>query len=485
MDTKTVRTRFAPSPTGYMHIGNLRTALYTYLIAKKNGGTFILRIEDTDQGRYVDGATDLIYRTLKKTGLNWDEGPDIGGPVGPYIQSERMGMFREYAQKLIDNGNAYYCFCDKERLEELRKVQEASHISPMYDRHCRNLSDDEIQKNLADGIPYVIRQKVPFDGTVTFHDEIYGDITVENSTLDDQILIKTDGMPTYNFANVVDDHTMGITHVVRGNEYLSSTPKYNLLYQAFGWEPPIYIHVEHIMKNAQEKLSKRNGDASFEDLIAKGYLTEAVVNYIALLGWAPKGENEIFSLQELIEEFDISGLSKSPAIFDPIKLKAINAEYIRRLPVEKFFEYAKPYIEETVKRTDVDFNVIAEVLHPRTELFTDIPEQVDFIDALPEYELELYKNKKMKTDEETSLIALKEVLPVLEGLNDWNTESIHTTLFELIEKMGVKNGYVLWPVRVALSGKARTPGGAIEIAEIIGKSDSIARIKKGIELLSK
>ena len=485
MDTKTVRTRFAPSPTGYMHIGNLRTALYTYLIAKKNGGTFILRIEDTDQGRYVEGATDLIYRTLKKTGLNWDEGPDIGGPVGPYIQSERMGMFREYAQKLIDNGNAYYCFCDKERLEELRKVQEASHISPMYDRHCRNLSDEEIQKNLADGIPYVIRQKVPFDGTVTFHDEIYGDITVENSTLDDQILIKTDGMPTYNFANVVDDHTMGITHVVRGNEYLSSTPKYNLLYQAFGWEPPMYIHVEHIMKNAQEKLSKRNGDASFEDLIAKGYLTEAVVNYIALLGWAPKGENEIFSLQELIEEFDISGLSKSPAIFDPIKLKAINAEYIRRLPVEKFFEYAKPYIEETVKRTDVDFNVIAEVLHPRTELFTDIPEQVDFIDALPEYELELYKNKKMKTDEETSLIALKEVLPVLEGLNDWNTESIHTTLFELIEKMGVKNGYVLWPVRVALSGKARTPGGAIEIAEIIGKSDSIARIKKGIELLSK
>ena len=485
MDTKTVRTRFAPSPTGYMHIGNLRTALYTYLIAKKNDGTFILRIEDTDQGRYVEGATDLIYRTLKKTGLIWDEGPDIGGPVGPYIQSQRMGMFREYAQKLIDNGNAYYCFCDKERLEELRKVQEASHISPMYDRHCRNLSDEEIQKNLADGIPYVIRQKVPFDGTVTFHDEIYGDITVENSTLDDQILIKTDGMPTYNFANVVDDHTMGITHVVRGNEYLSSTPKYNLLYQAFGWEPPMYIHVEHIMKNAQEKLSKRNGDASFEDLIAKGYLTEAVVNYIALLGWAPKGENEIFSLQELIEEFDISGLSKSPAIFDPIKLKAINAEYIRRLPVEKFFEYAKPYIEETVKRTDVDFNVIAEVLHPRTELFTDIPEQVDFIDALPEYELELYKNKKMKTDEETSLIALKEVLPVLEGLNDWNTESIHTTLFELIEKMGVKNGYVLWPVRVALSGKARTPGGAIEIAEIIGKSDSIARIKKGIELLSK
>ena len=485
MDTKIIRTRFAPSPTGYMHIGNLRTALYTYLIAKKNGGTFILRIEDTDQGRYVEGATDLIYRTLKKTGLVWDEGPDVGGPYGPYIQSQRMGMFREYAQKLIENGNAYYCFCDKERLEELRKVQEASHISPMYDRHCKNLSQEEIDKNLADGIPYVIRQKVPTEGTTTFHDEIYGDITVENTTLDDQILIKTDGMPTYNFANVVDDHTMGITHVVRGNEYLSSTPKYNLLYQAFGWEPPMYIHVEHIMKNAQEKLSKRNGDASFEDLIAKGYLTEAVVNYIALLGWAPKGENEIFSLQELIEEFDISGLSKSPAIFDPIKLKAINAEYIRRLPVEEFFKYAKPYIEETVKRTDVDFNVIAEVLHPRTELFTDIPEQVDFIDKLPEYELELYKNKKMKTDEETSLIALKEVLPALESLNEWTTEAIHTRLFEVIEKMGVKNGYVLWPVRVAVSGKARTPGGAIEIAEIIGKEDSLARIKKGIELLSK
>lgn len=485
MDTKTVRTRFAPSPTGYMHIGNLRTALYTYLIAKKNNGTFILRIEDTDQGRFVEGATEIIYRTLKKTGLIWDEGPDIGGPVGPYVQSERMGMFREYAQKLVDNGSAYYCFCNKERLEELRKVQEASHISPMYDRHCRNLSAEEVQKNLDAGMPYVIRQKVPFEGTVTFHDELYGDITVENSTLDDQIMIKTDGMPTYNFANVVDDHTMGITHVVRGNEYLSSTPKYNLLYQAFGWEPPMYIHVEHIMKNSQEKLSKRNGDASFEDLIAKGLLTEAVVNYIALLGWAPKGENEIFSLEELIEEFEISGLSKSPAIFDPIKLKAINAEYIRRMPVEKFFEYAKPYIEETVKRTDVDFNVIAAVLQPRTEIFIDIPEQVDFIDKLPEYSLELYKNKKMKTDAETSLIALNAVLPAMESLNEWTTEAIHTRLFEVIAEMGVKNGYILWPVRVALSGKERTPGGAIEIAEIIGKEDSLARIKKGIELLSK
>lgn len=479
----TIRTRFAPSPTGYMHIGNLRTALYTYLIAKKNNGKFILRIEDTDRERYVEGATDLIYRTLKKTGLNWDEGPDIGGPCGPYIQSERMGMFREYAQKLIDSGHAYYCFCDKERLEELRKVQEASHISPMYDRHCRELSKEEIEQKLNSGIPYVIRQKVPTEGTTTFHDEIYGDITVENTTLDDQILIKTDGMPTYNFANVVDDHTMGITHVVRGNEYLSSTPKYNLLYQAFGWEPPMYIHVEHIMKNSTEKLSKRNGDASFEDLIQKGYMTEAVVNYIALLGWAPKGENEIFSLDELVEEFDISGLSKSPAIFDPLKLKAINAEYIRRLSKEEFKEYALPYIKQTVKREDVDFDVIAEVLQPRTELFTDIPEQVDFIDVLPEYDTVLYCHKKMKTDEDTSLVALKEALPVLEAIESWNTESIHEALFALVEKLGVKNGYILWPVRVALSGKQFTPGGAIEIAEIIGKIDSISRIKKGIEIL--
>lgn len=485
MDSKKVRTRFAPSPTGYMHIGNLRTALYAYLIAKKNGGDFILRIEDTDQTRYVEGAVELIYRTLKRTGLLWDEGPDVGGPCGPYIQSQRMGMFREYAQKLIDSGHAYYCFCDKERLEEVRKIQEASRIPPMYDRHCRNLSPEEVKAKLDAGVPYVIRQKIPLEGTTTFHDELYGDITVENSTLDDQILIKADGMPTYNFANVVDDHTMGITHVVRGNEYLSSTPKYNLLYEAFGWEPPIYIHVEHIMKNSKEKLSKRNGDASFEDLIEKGFLTEAVLNYIALLGWSPKGENEIFSLEELIKEFDIDGLSKSPAIFDPVKLRAINAEYIRRLSPEKFLEYAEPYIRQSVKREDVNIRIIAETLQPRTEIFTEIPEQVDFIDALPEYSTELYRNKKMKTDEATSLIALKEVLPVMQALDDWSIDGIHAKLFELVEKLGVKNGYVLWPVRVALSGKERTPGGAIEIAAILGKEESLKRINKGIELLSK
>ena len=484
MANETVRTRFAPSPTGYMHIGNLRTALFTYLIAKKSGGKFILRIEDTDQERYVEGAVDVIYNTLKACGLNWDEGPDVGGPVGPYIQSERMGMFKEYAEKLVESGHAYYCFCDKERLEEVRKIQVASRISPMYDRHCRNLSKEEIDEKLKAGIPYVIRQKVPTEGTTTFHDEIYGDITVENSTLDDQILIKTDGMPTYNFANVVDDHLMGITHVVRGNEYLASSPKYNLLYEAFGWTPPKYIHVEHIMKNATEKLSKRNGDASFNDLIEKGFMTEAVVNYIALLGWAPKGENEIFTIEELINEFSIDGLSKSPAIFDPVKLKAINGAYIRKLDKADFMEKALPYIKQTVKREDIDFALLSEVLQPRTEIFTDIPEQVDFIDNLPEYDIAMYCHKKMKTNEETSLIALKESLPVLENISDWTVDNIHEALFGLVEKLGVKNGYILWPVRTAVSGKQFTPGGAVEMCYILGKEDTIARIKKGIEKLS-
>jgi len=468
-----------------MHIGNLRTALFTYLIAKQSGGKFILRIEDTDQERYVEGAVDVIYDTLRNCGLNWDEGPDVGGPVGPYIQSERMSMFKEYAEKLVESGHAYYCFCDKERLEEVRKIQVASRISPMYDRHCRNLSPEEIKEKLDAGIPYVIRQKVPTEGTTTFHDEIYGDITVENSTLDDQILIKTDGMPTYNFANVVDDHLMQITHVVRGNEYLASSPKYNLLYEAFGWEPPKYIHVEHIMKNATEKLSKRNGDASFNDLIEKGFMTEAVVNYIALLGWAPKGENEIFTLEELVQEFSIDGLSKSPAIFDPVKLKAINGAYIRKLSPEAFLEKALPYIRQTVKvRDDIDFALLASVLQPRTELFTDIPEQVDFIDALPEYDTAMYCHKKMKTNEETSLEALNAVLPVLEALDDWSVDGVHSALFGLVEKMGVKNGYILWPVRTAISGKQFTPGGAVEICSLLGKEETIARIKKGIEKLS-
>lgn len=483
---KKVRTRFAPSPTGYMHIGNLRTALFTYLIAKQNDGDFILRIEDTDRERYVEGAVEVIYNTLKDIGLNWDEGPDVGGPVGPYVQSERMGMFKQYAVELVEKGEAYYCFCDKERLDEVKAIQEASGIMPMYDRHCRNLSPEELQAKLDAGIPYVIRQKVPLDGEVTFHDALYGDITVDCSTLDDQILIKTDGMPTYNFANVVDDHLMGITHVVRGNEYLASAPKYNLLYKAFGWEVPEYIHVEHIMKDKQHKLSKRDGDASYEDLMKKGYLKEAVINYIALLGWAPKGENEIFSLEELVKEFDIKGLSKSPAIFDPMKLKAINGKYIKALAPEKFAEYAMPYIKESVKRDDVDFMEIAGLLQARTELFTDIPEAVDFIDTLPEYDIALYTHKKMKTNPENSLDSLKAVLPILESIDekDWTIDNIHEKLFELIAEKEVKNGIILWPLRVAVSGKAFTPGGGIEICHIIGKVYSIERIKKGIEKLS-
>lgn len=481
-----VRTRFAPSPTGYMHVGNLRTALYAYLLAKKNDGTFILRIEDTDQERYVEGAVDIIYNTLRKTGLIWDEGPDIGGPVGPYVQSERMGMFKDYALKLVESGHAYFCFCDKERLTELKEIQQASGIAPKYDGHCRNLTPEEIKEKLDAGVPYVIRQKMPKDGTTTFHDEVFGDITVENSTLDDQILIKTDGMPTYNFANVVDDHTMGITHVIRGNEYLSSAPKYNLLYQAFGWEIPTYVHCSPVMKDSTHKLSKRNGDASFEDLIEKGYLTEAVINYIALLGWAPKGENEIFTLEELCNEFDISGISKSPAIFDTQKLKAINGAYIRKFTTEEFLEKAMPYIRQTCKREDIDTHLLAKMLQPRTELFTDIPQQVDFIDALPDYDIQMYCHKKMKTNLENSKEALKNLLPALEQIdeNNWTVDTIHEKCFEVIAKMEVKNGVVLWPLRTAISGKQFTPGGGIDLAEILGKETTINRIKDGIRRLS-
>ena len=477
-----VRTRFAPSPTGYLHVGGLRTALFTYCIAKKAGGKFILRIEDTDQERYVEGANEVIYRTLRAVGLNWDEGPDVGGDYGPYIQTERRGIYKEYAEKLVQLGGAYYCFCDKERLQELKAVQEASGVNPMYDRHCRNLSPEEIKAKLDAGVPYVIRQKIPLEGTTTFHDVLYGDITVDNATLDDQILLKTDGLPTYNFANVVDDHLMGITHVVRGNEYLASAPKYTLLYKAFGWEEPMYIHVEHIMRDKQHKLSKRDGDASYEDLINKGYLSEAIVNYIALLGWSPKGEREIFSLPELIEEFDISGLSKSPAIFDPLKLRAINGEYIRAMSPDEFARIAEPYIRETCKG-DFDIKKIAALLQPRTEVLTDIPAQVDFLDEMPEYDLSLYENKKMKTNRETSLEVLEKVLPALENITDWNFDTLHDVLFNLIAEMGVKNGYLLWPVRVAITGKQFTPGGAVEAADIIGKAETLSRMKRSIELL--
>lgn len=486
MENKTVRTRFAPSPTGYMHVGNLRTALYAYLQAKKYDGVFILRIEDTDQSRKVDDSVDVIYNTLKQTSLLWDEGPDVGGPVGPYVQSERMGMYGEYAETLIEKGVAYRCFCEKERLDEVKKIQTASNMPPKYDGHCSHLTAEEIDANLKEGKPFVVRQKIPQEGTTTFDDMVFGKITVENSTLDDQILIKRDGMPTYNFANVIDDHTMNISHVIRGNEYLSSTPKYNLLYEAFGWEVPKYIHCSPVMKNSTEKLSKRNGDASYQDLVEKGYLTEAIINYIALLGWAPKGEEEIFTLEELVKEFDISGISKSPAIFDVQKLNHINGEYIRRLSLEKFHEMALPWIRKTVKREDVDTKLIAQVLHSRTEVLSDIPEQLDFIDELPEYDIEMYNHKKMKTNKETSIDALTALLPVLESIDekDFTVDTIHEKVFELIKEKEVKNGVVLWPLRVATSGKQFTPGGGIEMCAIVGKDESIKRIKIGMEKLS-
>lgn len=482
---KRVRTRFAPSPTGYMHIGNLRTALYAYLLAKKYDGDFILRIEDTDRERYVAGAEDVIYDTLKTAGLKWDEGPDIGGPVGPYIQSQRMGIFKGYAEQLIASGKAYRCFCTKERLDEVRKIQEASRISPMYDRHCRDLSPQEIQEKLDAGVPYVIRQKMPLSGTTVFHDEVYGDIPVENETLDDQILLKADGMPTYNFANVVDDHLMGITHVVRGNEYLSSAPKYNLLYTSFGWDVPKYIHCAPVMKDATHKLSKRNGDASFQDLMDKGFLPAAVINFIALLGWAPTGEREIYSLDELKEVFSISGISKSPAIFDEKKLRAINAVYVHNLSPDDFAKKALPWLRRTVQRTDIDTNLLLQVLQNRTEVFSDIPDQVDFIDKLPDYDIEMYRHKKMKTTPETAREALKAALPVLEAIPEerWTREEIHTALFEKIAEMGVKNGYLLWPIRTALSGKQFTPGGGVELCAILGRAETLSRIKDGLARL--
>ena len=477
-----VRTRFAPSPTGYMHVGNLRTALYTYLIAKKNGGKFILRIEDTDQGRYVDGAVDLIYRTMKETGLLWDEGPDIGGDYGPYIQSERRGLYMDYAKQLIEKGAAYYCFCQKDEKEEAEAAD--SKIPNKYDGRCSRLSKEEVEANLAAGKPFVIRQKIPAEGSTTFHDEIYGEITVENSELDDQILIKTDGLPTYNFANVVDDHLMNITHVVRGKEYLSSAPKYNLLYEAFGWEIPKYIHCAPVMKDAQNKLSKRNGDASYEDLIKKGYLKDAVLNYIALLGWAPKGEQEKFTLEEMVEAFDLSGISKSPAIFDPEKLAWLNGEYIKALSPDAFYEMALSRMKEAVHSPNVDLKALAALLQGRCQTLDDIGGHIDFFDALPDYDIALYTHKKMKTNPENSLDSLKAVLPVMEALEDWTQEKIHEALFELIAKLEVKNGLILWPLRTALSGKAFTPGGGVELAYLLGKEETIARIKRGIEKLS-
>ncbi len=478
-----IRTRFAPSPTGRMHVGNLRTALYAYLVSKHEKGDFILRIEDTDQERYVEGAVDIIYRTLDKTGLHHDEGPDKDGGVGPYVQSERQasGVYLEYAKKLIEKGEAYYCFCDKERLATLEREEGGKTIN-IYDKHCLHLSKEEVEAKLAAGIPYVIRQNNPTEGTTTFHDDIYGDITVNNDELDDMILIKSDGFPTYNFANVVDDHLMDITHVVRGNEYLSSSPKYNRLYEAFGWEVPVYIHCPLITDEDHNKLSKRCGHSSYEDLIEQGFLTEAVVNFVALLGWSPAENKEIFTLEELVEAFDYTHISKSPAVFDYTKLKWMNSEYIKAMDFDAFYEKAEPYLKEALTR-DVDLKKIAAMVKTRIEVFPDIPGLVDFFENVLEYDIEMYTHKKMKTDAASSLTVLKEILPVLEGVDDYSNDNLYQILVDFSQEKGYKNGYVLWPVRTALSGKQMTPAGATEILEILGKEESLKRIAAAIAKL--
>ena len=479
-----IRTRFAPSPTGRMHVGNLRTALYAYLIAKHEGGDFILRIEDTDQERLVEGAVDIIYRTLEKTGLLHDEGPDKDKGYGPYVQSERQasGMYLEYAKKLIDKGEAYYCFCDKERLATLNQVIDGKEIN-VYDKHCLHLSKEEVEEKLNSNVPYVIRQNNPTEGTTTFHDELYGDITVNNNELDDMILIKSDGFPTYNFANVVDDHLMGITHVVRGNEYLSSSPKYNRLYEAFGWEVPVYVHCPLITDEEHHKLSKRCGHSSYEDLIEQGFLNDAVVNFVALLGWSPVDNREIFSLEELVKAFDYHHMSKSPAVFDYTKLKWMNGEYIKAMDFDAYYELALPYIQKTIHR-DLDLEKIAMMAKTRIEVFPDIPDLIDFFEDVLDYSTDMYVHKKMKTDKESSLKVLKELLPILEAQTDYSNDALYSLLTDFASGNEYKNGYVLWPVRTALSGKQMTPAGATEILEVLGKEESLRRIRQAIEKLT-
>ena len=483
MEFKRVRTRFAPSPTGYMHVGNLRTALYTYLTAKHEDGTFILRIEYTDQGRYVEGAVDVIYNTLREAGLVWDEGPDVGGPVGPYVQSQRMGMFREYAEQLVKLGKAYYCFCTEERLQTLHESQKAAGEAVSHnDGHCRELPPEEVQRLLAAGTPYVIRQKMPRTGKTAFDDLVYGHIEVENAELEDQILLKSDGMPTYNFANVVDDHLMHITHVIRGSEYLSSAPKYNLLYEAFGWQVPTYIHCPPVMKDAHTKLSKRNGDASYQDLVAKGYLSEAILNYLLLLGWSPKGEEEIFSLEEMVKIWNPANINKSPAIFDTQKLTAINAAYIRALPAEKFAQLAAPWLDKVVQ-SKVDRTLLCANLQPRCEFLADIPPRVAFIDTLPDYELELFENKKQKTTPDTAREALTAILAVLEPLQAWNKDAIFEACRAKAEAMEKKNGWLMYPLGIALAGQRSTPGGGTDLAAMLGKEKTLQRIRLALEKL--
>lgn len=479
-----IRTRFAPSPTGRMHVGNLRSALYEFLIARHEGGDFMLRIEDTDQERFVEGAVDLINRTLEKTGLTYDEGPDKDGGYGPYVQSERMktGIYMKYAKELIEKGEAYYCFCDRERLASLKTETVDGKEIMVYDKHCLSLTEEEIAENLKAERPFVIRQNIPTEGTTTFHDELYGDITVENKELDDMILIKSDGYPTYNFANVVDDHTMNITHVVRGNEYLSSSPKYVRLYEAFGWDVPVYVHLPLLTDENHKKLSKRSGHSSFEDLLEQGFLAEAVVNYIALLGWSPEDNREIFTLEELIENFDYHRISKSPAVFDIVKLKWMNGEYLKAMEFDRFFELAEPYLKAALSK-DLDLKKIAAMVKTRIEILPDITGQVDFFEELPEYDPQMYAHKKMKTTQESSLEVLKELVPLLETQEEYSNDALYGLLSGYVEKKGCKNGYVMWPVRTALSGKQMTPAGATEIMEILGREEALHRIKIGIGLL--
>ncbi|WBW96143.1 glutamate--tRNA ligase [Oceanirhabdus sp. W0125-5] len=479
-----IRTRFAPSPTGRMHVGNLRTALYAYLIAKHEDGDFLLRIEDTDQERYVEGAVDIIYRTLENTGLIHDEGPDKDKGYGPYVQSERQksGMYLEHAKELVEKGEAYYCFCTKERLDSLKGDPDSKEIVK-YDKHCLHLSKEEIEKNLAEGKPYVIRQNNPTEGKTSFTDEIYGTIEVDNSELDDMVLIKSDGFPTYNFANVVDDHTMEITHVVRGNEYLSSSPKYNRLYEAFGWEVPTYVHVPLITDENHKKLSKRSGHSSYEDLIEQGFLADTIVNFVALLGWNPRTNEEIFSLEELVKIFDYKSINKSPAVFDMKKFRWMNGEYIKNMDFDAFFEIAKPYLEKAITKESLDLKKIGAMVQSRLEVLTEIPEKISFFNELPEYSIDLYVHKKMKTTPENSLESLEKALPVLKDIQDWNKDSIHEIIMSFVKELGIKNGQMLWPLRTALSGVASTPGGAFDLADVLGKEESLNRIEKGIELL--
>ncbi len=479
-----VRCRFAPSPTGKMHVGNLRSALYEFLIAKHAGGDFVFRIEDTDRERYVEGATEIIYKTLEQTGLVYDEGPDKDKGYGPYVQSERVkaGIYMKYAKELVDKGEAYYCFCDNERLASLKsEVVEGKEIT-VYDKHCLGLSKEEVAKKLASGIPYVIRQNNPTEGTTSFHDELYGDISVDNSELDDMILIKSDGYPTYNFANVVDDHLMEITHVVRGNEYLSSTPKYNRLYEAFGWEIPVYVHLPLITDEEHKKLSKRSGHSSFEDIVEQGILPEAIINFVALLGWSPEDNREIFTLDELIADFDYTRINKSPSVFDMNKLKWMNGEYIKAMDFDRFYEMALPYLKKVIHK-DLDLKKIAEMVKTRIEVFPDIENLIGFFETLPEYDTAMYAHKKMKTTEESALAVLKDVLPMLEAQEDYTNDALYQLLLAYVAEKEVKNGYVMWPIRTAVSGLQMTPAGATEIMEVLGKEETLVRIRKGIELL--